>query len=262
MNILIMTNIFPPIITGSAHYTEDLAMTLHRRGHKITVLTVQLAGGEKEYKNYPFEVVRLPSLYLKLGGIDWYTLASHNPMNYFRVARIIKRNKIDLVHQVNHYTDTVIITRTVCKLMKIPYIVSIHTQLQFRPKIYTPILKFLDKIVPGHFILKSASKIIALDSEILRYLKKTYGKWLNSLENNDKVVIIPHGIVIDASRFPAKTNYELSSLIISVGHVIDIRNRFTLIKAMKLVVNEFPNIRLGITGHVYTDRPLKIVKQL
>ncbi len=262
MNILIVTNMFPPITTGSSHYAEDLAMVLHERGHNVTVVTVMLDIETPKDTHCPFNVIRLSSIHLKLKGFNWFTATSHNPINYFRLAGLIKKYDIDVVHQINHYLDTAIVTRVVCGLMNIPYVVSIHTQLQFRPKIYTPVLRFLDKIISGHLVLRGSSKIIALDSEVVRYLNDTYGGWLRKGKHNDKVVIIPHGIVIDNSRFPVKTNYELSHTIISIGHVVNVRNRLNLIKAMKVVVSEFPNMKLEIIGHVYTKEPHKLIKEL
>jgi len=255
---------FPPVTTGSSHYAEDLATMLNTSGHNVTVVTVKLNStiDTQKDRHYPFSIIRLPALHIKLKGFNWLTLSSLNPRNYFRLAQILKRNNIDIVHQINHYLDTAILTRIVCKFKKIPYVVSVHTQLQFIPKVHTPLLKLLDKIISGYFILKGSSKIIALDSEILRYLKDTNGTWINKTKNENKVAVIPHGIKIDDSKFPAKTNYKLSSLIISVGHVINIRSRLTLIRAMKLVVGEFPSIRLEIIGHVYTNEPSELIKEL
>ena len=260
MNILIMTNMFPPIRTGSSHYAVDLAKVLHKAGHNITVVTVKLKNyNPVKDEKYPYQIIRLPNIHLKFKALfDFFTVTSLNLLNYLRLIQIIKKNNIQVIHQVSHYLDTAIITRIISKITKVPYVVSVHTQLDFEEKFYKPVLTFADRIICGNFILKGANNIISLDNEILRYLKNTHNKkWLDK-----KNVIVPHGIYINNNKFKYKENYDFSNLIVSIGHVINMRNRFSLIRAMKIVTKEFPDIKLEIIGRIYYLKTKELINEL
>lgn len=251
---------FPPIWTGSSHYAADLAKKLHESGHHLMVITVKVRNyHSEEDKIYPFKIIRLSNIHLSFKTLfAFFSITSLNLLNYFRFYKIIKNNSIQVIHQVSHYLDTAIITRIVSRITKTPYVVSVHTQLDFEEKIYKPILTLSDRIICGNFILKGAKKIISLDQEILRYLMLTHKKdWI--LEKN---TIIPHGIEINCNDSFYKKSYESSNLIVSVGHVINIRNRYNLIKAIQIICKEFPDIKLEIIGRVYHEKTRELIEEL
>ncbi|MFC2150850.1 glycosyltransferase family 4 protein [Calditrichota bacterium] len=260
MNILIVSNMFPPIATGSSHYAADLAQTLTEAGHNVTVLTVQLKKHDTSLDSDAcYKIVRLPALHLEIKGMfKWFTVVTHNPLNYFRYVRLLKQHKIDVVHQVNHYLDTAVMTRIVCKMVGVPYVCSIHTLIDIQSKLKAPIVKLVDRLLCGMFILGGADKIVALDLEIVRYLTETHGS--HRIEGN--YLISPHGIDLDKVELITKKDYKLGNLIVSIGHVIKQRNRMMLIKAMKKVVAKFPDVKLEIIGHVYIQEPLDHVREL
>ena len=82
--------------------------------------------------------------------------------------------------------------------------------------------------------------------------------------------MVPIPVGVDIDRF---TNANVDSvrkrfaigdvpLILSVGHVIAIRNRLTLVEAMPAVLAVHPNARLVVVGAVYDDRFLERARQL
>ncbi|MFZ5516779.1 MAG: glycosyltransferase family 4 protein [Candidatus Zhuqueibacterota bacterium] len=260
MNILILTNMFPPIRTGSSHYAADLAKVLFESGNKVIVVTVKLKNYDpKVDAKFPFDVYRLPNIHLKFKALfDFFTVTSINLFNYIRVYRLIRRNQIQVIHQVSHYLDTAILARIISMICRIPFVVSIHTQLDFEKKIYKSILNFIDRIICGEFILRNSEKIISLDNEIIRYINNTYRE--KGIDN--KCVIVPHGIEINNHHFAIKKNYQLSNLIVSVGHVINLRNRLDLIRAMKIIKKEFKEIKLEIIGRIYYLKTQELIDEL
>ena len=259
MNILFITNMFPPIRTGSSHYALNHAAAFHETGHTVTVLTVKIRGYDTALdKKYPFDVIRIPNLMIRLSGFDWFSITSLNIFNYFRVANIIKKQKIEIVHQVSHYLDTAIISRIVCPLLNVKYVVSIHSQLVFKSKLFKPFLKLADRLICGRFILPKSEKIISLDSEIERYTRERY----RSKKLNEKIISIPHGINIKEKRASQVHDFKLRHKIVSLGHIIALRDRTNLIRAMKIIVAEYPNIQLEIIGQVYKEDSVRLVKDL
>ena len=261
MNILIVSNMFHPIRTGSSNYTLALAKTLHNHNQKVVVVSVKLRKYDSNNDTeFPFKVFRLPCIHFKFKNLfNWFTVVSFNILNYFRLYKIIKDEHIDIVHQVNHYLDTAILTRIVCPIAKVPFVVSVHTQLQFKKSFYASILIQIDKLISGKFILKKAATILSFNSEVLRYLDNTYEKLIHHSKIDTKIL---RGIRVNLEDYPQKNNYDLSNYILSVGHLINIRNRINLIKAIKLVIPKYPFVRLEIVGHIYIPEPLQLVKDL
>ncbi|MBT7995171.1 MAG: hypothetical protein HN691_09870, partial [Bacteroidetes bacterium] len=101
MNILVISNMFHPIQTGSSNYTLALAKTLHNHNQKVVVVSVKL----KQYDSnndteFPFKIFRLPCIHFKFKKLfNWFTVVSFNILNYFRLYKIIKDEDIDIVHQ-------------------------------------------------------------------------------------------------------------------------------------------------------------------
>ena len=60
MRIALVTNLYPPIQTGTAHWTRELAYHLARAGHAVVVITCAVKGSDEEFDP----------------GRIWYTLLS------------------------------------------------------------------------------------------------------------------------------------------------------------------------------------------
>ncbi len=72
MNICLVNNLFPPMITGSSYYTNDLAVHPAKKGHKVVVLSNLMEGTETfeirdNIRIYRLPVKKLPQLKLWMG---------------------------------------------------------------------------------------------------------------------------------------------------------------------------------------------------
>jgi glycosyltransferase involved in cell wall biosynthesis len=59
MRILLVTNIFPPLIGGPATFMEQLASTLASQGHRVTVVCSSTTWHDPDDRRRPFRVVRV-----------------------------------------------------------------------------------------------------------------------------------------------------------------------------------------------------------
>lgn len=59
MRILLVSNIFPPLIGGPATFMDRLAHELAARGHRVTVVCSSAGGADPDDRRRPFRVVRV-----------------------------------------------------------------------------------------------------------------------------------------------------------------------------------------------------------
>jgi len=259
MNILLMTSMFPPIRTGSSFYAEDLAFALKRNGHEIAVVT--LKNKEASPDQYVFPVHRFPAIYL--GNLfnnyfKHFRICSIYPGNYKRLRKLIQRYKPDIIILVSHYHDIGFLAVTASRRHAIPIVCTINTQLQLLAPLPRRIMRFLDCLICGRMILPSCSGIISLDTEIERYVFEAYPK---NIANKSK--IIPYGIhgnMEDFLRY--NRDYRLHGQVIGVGAVIQQRNFLSSITLFSRLLNEFPELRFKIIGHLYYNEALNLAAKL
>jgi glycosyltransferase involved in cell wall biosynthesis len=84
-----------------------------------------------------------------------------------------------------------------------------------------------------------------IDKHFATYAKNRYGAEERDLVN------IPIGVDTKDFRLDTFTTVSKRKVIASIGHVIPIRNRVTLIRAFKEYLELFPNVVLLIVGGVY-----------
>lgn len=246
---------FPPIRTGTSFYTQNIAQGLINEGVEVEVVTIDL---KHDYK-YSFKIHYLKSLHINIKSFFKHLrFTSFFPSNYFKLNRIIKSYKPDIVLLVNHYLDIAIPTVILSKKNKIPLFVSIGTQLQSFNRLNNSLLKLFDKIICGNFILPFSEKIISWDSEIDRYVKERYSKKVGL-----KSVIIPFGANGNIEELhDFRPNYSSKNTLLGVGAIISQRNYVRQILTFKKLEKLNPDLKFLIIGHIYINAPKKLVNQL
>ncbi len=259
MNILIMTAMFPPIQTGSSFYADDVAKALKRRGHHVTVITLE--NKEAMVDNPGFPVHRLHAIHLEnlfKNHFKHFRISSCFLQNYKRVNQIIKDNHTDIIFLVSHYHDIAFIAIAASLYNKISLVSSVNTQLQLINQAAAKILNLFDRLICGKFVLPFCQKILSLDTEIERYLTDVYKENIAT-----KSVIIPYGFHGDIEVFNNHNHdYESHNQLLGIGSIIEQRNFLSSITLFSKLINIFPQLRFKIIGHVYYDAALKLTKEL
>jgi len=257
MRVLIVSAMFPPVQTGTSFYTKNLAASLHKNGHKVTVVTVKRKTVSEE--KYPFKVIRINALTFPIANyFKHFSISSIFPRNYHAISEICKKEKVEKIILVNQYLDIVFPTINAAVKNKIPLHLSIGTQLQSLNPVRNKILHALDRIICGNFVYPFSHKIICWDKEIERYV--------NEVQQNkfsDKTHIIPFGVNGDIKRYTnCRHSYKLHNQVLGVGSVIGHRNCIFNIKVFKKLLEKNPNLRLKIIGHIYDKRAVNLVDEL
>jgi glycosyltransferase involved in cell wall biosynthesis len=229
-------------------------------GHEVTVLTCA-------YKDNPsFEIIdgvkvyRVAARYLpesKL-SLNFDIAFGTRVRNFFILWRLIKEISPDVVHFHGQFFDLTWIVGVFAKIQKVPSVLTLHTRLEHPNRVFNFLFMLLDLfLVHPMLTLIRPDKIIAIDSRFMRYSKRRYFLVRNRLK------YIPIGV--DLEPYDAMTrdvNTFASHNIISLGHIIPVRDRITLIRSLPLVIKFFPDVKVHIFGKVYYAEFQRIAEDL
>ena len=211
MKILVVSGMFPPMRTGTAFYTRNLATALLSHGHQVEVVTLGEVGTVIEEG---LTVHRLAAISLPLAGFfKHFRLCAWNPVNWWRLYRIARSNGAEAILLVNHYLDIAFPTRLAAKLNRIPLVCSVGTQLQSLNPRRNRVLNVLDRLVCGLLVFPGCDRIVAWDTQIRQYLQDVQGS--NILR---KVVIVNYGVNGEPAHLLARQHdYSVDDFILGVG---------------------------------------------
>jgi glycosyltransferase involved in cell wall biosynthesis len=247
---------FPPMQTGTAFYTRNLALALQSLGHEVEVITLGNPGLSQEDG---LTVHRLSAFTMPLAGFfKHFRLCAWNPVNWWRFSKIVKTSKAEVVLLVNHYLDIAFLSRFAAGMNRIPLVCSVGTQLQSLNPRRNRILNVLDRLFCGFLVFPVCTRIVAWDTQIRQYLQDVQG---NSILR--KVVIVNYGVNGDPSSLLARQhNYNNDEVILGVGAVSEQRSFVPLVKAFAQLAPKYRKLRLRIIGHVYYGEAPRLVAEL
>lgn len=265
LTVCMFSNLFAPIVSGSSTQAQGLSRELNKRGHQVIVITAQTPEKHNHYEVsegvhiYRLPAIPLPRMRISL-NFPWlsYTLT---PGNLKRVHRILRKHQPDVLHLHNHMFDLALMAVLMRRHIKKPLVLTIHTIVKHSVARYNLLLAPFDRIFLNHLVIQQADIIINPDLNTQHYVVETFGR-------RDSV-IVPYGITLpqgsaDNTIESIKRKYHLmdKEVILSLGHVHDIRNRKDLIEAMPYILRRVPNAVLFIVGSISTQEPILRVKQL
>lgn len=256
MKILVVGGMFPPMRTGTAFYTRNLALALQSHGHQVEVVTLGEVGNGIEEQ---LTVHRLAAISLPLAGFfKHFRLCAWSPANWWRLYRIARRSGAEGILLVNHYLDIAFPARFAAYLNRIPLVCSVGTQLQSLNPRRNRILNVLDRLVCGLLVYPGCVRIIAWDTQIRQYLQDVHGKQILR-----KVVIVNYGVNGNPDRLLNRQHdYEADDVILGVGAVSEQRSFLPLVQAFAQLAPKCPRLRLRIVGHVYYDAAPRLAADL
>ncbi len=175
--------------------------------------------------------------------------------------KILANDTPDLIHLQNHIFDMVIFATLMARRLKRPLVITVHTMLRHSHKIYDLILRIADRFLLKPLIIRFAQLLICPDKTIYDYVAKTYGDVISSL--------IPYGIEeIPKPRvdkmLEVRKIYQLEEghVILSLGHLHEVRNRKELVQLLPRLIHKFPNIKILIVGDIGTRSTEKLAIDL
>ncbi len=265
LTVCMFSNLFPPIVSGSSTQAAGLSREMAKRGHRVVVITAKWPGTYSEYEEAEgVHIYRLPAIPLPRMRVSFnfpWLCYTFTPRNFKRVLTILRQYRPEVLHLHNHMFDLALMAVMMRQIIKTPLCVTIHTIVKHSLAYYNLLLSPFDRIILKNLIVHQVDAIISPDINTQRYVANTLGR--------KDSVIVPYGITL----FEAPSNGAVENLrrkymitdkrvILSLGHVHDIRNRRVLIEAMPEILKRVPNAVLLIVGAIATQEPIQRVKRL
>jgi glycosyltransferase involved in cell wall biosynthesis len=264
MRIAVANNFFPPRVGGSAHLSQALAARFAAAGHEVLVVTGSYGGAPPRENIGGYTVVRLPGWTLPKTRLAFNFDINFvsTPRNLKRLWRLLDDFRPDLIHQHGQFFDLTFLTAVYARRRSVPTVLSVHTRLEHTSRAANLVLAALDLTLVRSFVAIGRPHIVAMDKLMKGYIERRYHP------RGDRVVAIPIGIdfntVETAARWEVRQELGLdtSPIILSLGHVIPVRDRLALVNALPLILRRHPNALLVVVGAVYDARFLDRAREL
>ena len=145
-------------------------------------------------------------------------------------------------------------------------VLSVHTRLISPARAHGAVMAAGDLTAVRAFTRFSRPWVVAVDGPVHEYVTRRYAI------AEDHIVDIPVGVEVD--RFDATDRSEARAriraelgigerpMILSLGHVIPLRDRLALVRAMPMMLAAHPDLAVVVVGHVYDDRFIREAEQL
>jgi glycosyltransferase involved in cell wall biosynthesis len=259
------TNLYPPVFSGSSTQCAQLAEELARQGCKVVVITSRVDPESLSFEEhngvtiYRLPCLRLPRLPIAL-NFPWLNF-TFTMQNWKRVLEILREEGVDVLHVHNHMFDMAFHAVRAARLLKKPLALTIHTIIRHPHRFHDFILRLLDRTFLRRLIVRNADMVICPDSIIEAYAVQTLGA--------RGTVLIPYGIHPPPEADPhrmmmlrKKLDAGEGPVIVSLGHLHEVRNRRELIMVLPCLLKTFPNLKVVIVGDVGTRSAHQLAEKL
>lgn len=263
MRICMFNNLFPPIKSGSSHFTYMLSKMLAARGHEITVIAAHIRNTEAHEEINGIDVHRLPCwMFPQMEIAHGFKYLSYTffPKNLRYLSDLCEQKKFDILHQHGQIFDTALSSAKLTRKFKIPLVTTIHTPVRHTVPFYEAILKALDTTIVKSLIINHAQILVAPDQTVVDNINERYQHpWVEE---------VPYGVdqleATVAGGLNVREKYRLGDrpVILSLGHVHNLRDRCDLIATMPEIIKEVPDVHLLIVGDIYTQKPVELTESL
>lgn len=264
MRILVVNAFYPPLTTGSAHFSHDVARQYLAAGHEVLVLTTAPAGTSAHETVDGVEVRRVPAVWMRPGMISFnYSIPfATRPSAWRRISRIIDDFAPDVIHQNGQFFDLTLLTSAIAWRRGIPRVLTVHTPLTHTNRIVRAVISAVDRTVLRAFVRLGRSRVLAVDRFTMEMCQRRYrpkeapvGFIPATLEPNSFGSGDPH-------RVRRMLGLGDRPVVLSFGHVIPIRSRKPLVRALPELVRLVPDVRVVVVGEVYDDSFLRLAAEL
>lgn len=258
MRIAVVNNFFPPRVGGSAHIADTLARHYADAGHEVLVIAAAYRGAPAEETHRNLRIVRLPSWTLPQTKMSFnfdITFALRWG-NRKRVFRLLDEFQPDVIHQHGQFFDLTWQSGWWARRRGIPTMLTLHTRLQSPMKASAAVFRLLDATVvkPIMNYLKPAT-MVAIDAVFDEYIRARYKVGDDRIEYSSIGVEMHRfdGLRPEVERKRVKGCFGLTDgpLIVSLGHVIPVRDRVPLVEALPAVLAKYPDTQVLVVGDVY-----------
>jgi len=256
MNIVVVNNFFAPRTGGSSHLSGALASSYAAAGHQVLVVTAGYLDAPAEEYRAGVKIVRLPSWALPANGLAIsFDISFATRFGLARRIRTLLDDfQPDVIHQHGQFFDLTWATGRYARLRGIPVLLSVHTRLENPAALYSRALHYLDRFLVRPQLRRYQPRMVVMDVLMDRYIRTRYNGCYSGLE--DLPVAVEPSWAGGGDGFALRARLGLLDVpvILSLGHVIPLRDRLTLVEALPAVLSRFPDAKVVVVGRIYYDR--------
>ena len=265
MKIAVVNNFFPPRVGGSAHLSHSLAVGYAKAGHEVIVITAAYPNTPPYEEKEGMKIFRFPALAMPKTrlSVSFDMAFAARPSLRKKVEQVLGTFQPDVIHQHGQFFDLTWSTGRWARENNVPVLLSVHTRLESPTPMYAKVFRQLDRFVVKPILKRYQPTFVVMDVQMDDYIKKRYKGAIGGTVDIP-VGVEPDGVLDgDGSRVYRELELDESTpLIVSLGHVIQMRNRITLVEALPLIRQSHPEARLVVVGGVYFDQYLTRAREL
>lgn len=264
MRVAVVNNFFPPRVGGSSHLSESLAKGYSAAGHQVLVLTAAYAEAPEVEERDGLRIVRVPAAMIPKSrlSVSFDIAFTMRSGAYRRVSRLLGEFQPDVIHQHGQFFDLTWLSGIWARRHDVPALLSIHTRLENPAAAYHGVFRGLDALVVRPIIKRYRPRVVVMDVQMQHYIVDRYSGAYSALEN------IPVGVdtewVVGGDGQRVRHQHDLGDqpLIVSLGHVIPLRDRLLLVRALPRVLDRHPHAKLLVVGRIYFAPFLELAREL
>lgn len=262
LRIAVVNNFFPPRVGGSAHMAASLAQRYAAEGHEVLAITAAYGDAPPTEERDGYRVVRLPAAKMPQVGLsidfDLSFVTPHLRARR-RLRRLLDDFRPDALHLHGQFFDLTWLAGRYARKRGLPSLLTIHTLLISERRRYDRLFRLLDAALVRPILSSIAPRFVVLDKLGLDYCGQRYGV--------TDPVFFP--IPVDTDQLDSVPRRDIRAehgidgpLIVSLGHVIPLRNRLPLVEALPAILARHPDVKVLVVGRVYHDAFLKRARDL
>lgn len=254
MKIAVVNNFYPPRVGGSAHLADSLAKAYAAAQHDVMVITTDFGDAPARERDRGVDIVRFPAWsFPRLGtAIDFDISFAGGPRNLRRLFRLLDSFEPDVIHIHGQFLDLSWLASFYARRRHIPVLLSVHTRLESTIRGYSLAFGVLDNLLVRPIIALGRPMFVVMDKLMASYIRTRYRV------GSDRTVAIPVGVSVSAQPQPEGTRARIRSalgiadrpMILSLGHVIPLRDRLALVEALPRIIARVPDAAVVVVGDV------------
>jgi 1,2-diacylglycerol 3-alpha-glucosyltransferase len=262
MKVLMVNPHFWPTATGSATVTRQLSRELAARGHEVTVLTVTPEERIVDETLDGFRILRVPSRGMNVGRLAFnYNLPFVTRVGVRdEIGGILDRVEPDIVHLHGQFWDLCQWAGGAARKRSVPVVLSVHTAIVNDGWALDAVAAGIDRAYVRPIAKRITDVWTGYDKRVIDYIASRYGvKDAEFLPNPVEMGMFAGG---DGARVRTLLGLPTEPIILSVGHVIPLRNRLPLVRALPEILRSAPEVRVVVVGEVYHREFLDLAESL
>jgi glycosyltransferase involved in cell wall biosynthesis len=239
----------PHLLGGTERVVYEISKRMIKRGHEVTVLTLNAHGHKEFSRERAIGIHRIPAISLtKLVGAQ----LTVSPHSLTEANRILKQIQPDIIHAHNLYFNLTAVAPFVKRWRHLPLVTTLHLpKVRYGRAILDGIISLYQRTV-CEFIVRSSDKLTAVSKSVLKHaIEDLKVPW-------SKISIIPNGV--DTNAYVPSNRRSENTVITYVGRLIGNKGPQYLIQAAPRILRSHPEVHIHIVG----EGPLKtyLVKQV